>query len=79
MDRELRPQKIKHSELKRWSESDYKSECPDCDQGILLVCRNADHSLSRIDSCISCGRVFQYTDDEINGEKFGQSKYESSY
>jgi hypothetical protein len=72
------PRKIRHSELKRWSESDYKSECPDCDQGILLVRRNSDFSLSRIDNCISCGRVFEYIDDDINGEKFGQSKSEPS-
>ncbi|MCK9567401.1 hypothetical protein M0R72_00460 [Candidatus Pacearchaeota archaeon] len=60
-----KPRKIKHSDLKRWSESDYKSECPDCDLGILLVRRNADYKLSRFDNCIVCGKAFLYTDDNI--------------
>lgn len=68
----MKPKKIKHSELKRWSESDYKSECPDCDQGILLVRRNDHYILSRLYNCISCGKFFWYTDDEINGERFSE-------
>ena len=62
------PQHIKHSDLKRFSDSYYKSKCPGCENGILLVRRNKDLSLYRLDTCISCGKSFWYTDIDINGE-----------
>lgn len=61
------PKSVSHSDLKRFGDGDYKSECPDCDKGILLVRRNDDFTLSRLDTCLSCGKSFLYTDDNING------------
>ena len=34
--------KIKHSELIRCDDSPYRSLCPECHEGILLVRRNPD-------------------------------------
>ena len=59
------PIKINHSELKRYSdESAYKSDCPMCHVGILLVGRDDDFKLSENDICIACGQQFIYKDIE---------------
>jgi predicted RNA-binding Zn-ribbon protein involved in translation (DUF1610 family) len=63
--------KVSHAELERWSEDSYKSKCPACEDGILLIYRDErTFALQRQDRCISCGQQFYYTDPEINGEKF---------
>lgn len=64
--------KVAHSELERWdSDSAYKSKCPACGEGILLIHRDPKTlTLQRQDRCISCGQQFFYTDPEVNGEKF---------
>ena len=74
------PIKVLHSELERFSDSAYKSKCPACKTGILLIYRlqpkaihetqpsGKEHSLLRRDRCISCGQQFIYTDETINGE-----------
>jgi DNA-directed RNA polymerase subunit RPC12/RpoP len=56
------PIKIKHAELKRMHNSKYKSECPACEKGILLMMRNKDSTLSSKDNCTACGQPFIYTD-----------------
>ena len=57
------PISIKHSELKRAGNSLYKSHCPICDDGILLVTRDKDTAvLLEEDRCINCGQVFIYED-----------------
>lgn len=63
-------QDITHTDLKRFSDSSYKSECPVCPDGILPVVRspNADFTLFRFDVCVGCGQQFRYTDARINGE-----------
>lgn len=65
--------KVFHSELKRFSQdSNYKSICPKCDNGVLLIYRDLlTFLLMRQDRCISCGQEFIYQDDNINGEEFG--------
>jgi hypothetical protein len=64
------PIKVLHSELERYSDSAYKSKCPACKNGILLIYRNQDEyfRLRRQDHCISCGQQFIYMDETINGE-----------
>lgn len=64
--------KIEHSKLERYDEdSAYKSKCPACNNGILLIHRDdKSFSIQRNDMCTNCGQKFYYTDQEINGEKF---------
>lgn len=55
----------KHSELKRWTDdSVYKSECPVCDDGVLLIMRDKNGILEKHDRCINCGQAVIYTDIE---------------
>jgi uncharacterized protein (DUF983 family) len=57
--------KIKHSGLTRYGDSYYKSSCPACKEGILLVYRNPETLvLERYDRCILCGQQFEYMDIE---------------
>ena len=60
----LEPIVVKHSELKRASETSmYRSECPSCKDGVLLVCREQPSlRLAEEDYCIRCGRRFLYSD-----------------
>jgi len=56
---------VKHSELTRVGHSHYKSECPVCKRGMLLIARSWDTLiLEELDRCILCGQQFQYTDIE---------------
>lgn len=62
---------VRHSELKRWSESCFKSCCPACKEGVLLVYRNPEtFKLVRMDRCIVCGQTVRYLDDKIGLEAF---------
>ncbi len=66
------PIQVKHSDLTRSDpESAYKSECPVCDAGLLLIYRDSiTYKLVRTDRCIACAQTVVYTDTEINGEGF---------
>jgi len=57
---------VKHSELERFSdESAYKSICPACKNGLLLVYRNSKTlALEEYDRCILCGQQYKYLDIE---------------
>ena len=59
---------VSHSKLKRLGESLYKSECPACENGVLLMRRNLDTlRLEKEDRCISCGQAVVYDDlDYLN-------------
>jgi hypothetical protein len=61
---EKKPLKIRHQTLQRCSEeSPYKSWCPVCGNGVLLMQREQkDFTLIPQDNCIRCGRRFLYTD-----------------
>ena len=63
---------VKWSELTRPElPGAYKSVCPACTKGLLLVTRDQKtFALSREDRCILCGQLVHYTDDSINGEAF---------
>jgi uncharacterized protein (DUF983 family) len=66
---------VSHADLERWDDGPYKSKCPTCKDGILMVYRNLyTFELLRCDRCISCGKQFNYTDSEINGERFEGGK-----
>lgn len=58
--------KVRHSDLKRFCpESIYKSECPNCKRGLLLMRRDQNTGkLLEYDNCIQCGQIFIYTDIE---------------
>lgn len=62
---------VRHSLLVRASaESAYRSVCPACNHGLLLVRRDdRTFELLRHDRCISCGQTVRYVDDAINGER----------
>jgi len=55
--------KIKHQDLERYGDSIFKSICPECKEGLLLVRRDSDSSkLLDNDMCVLCGQRFKYID-----------------
>ena len=60
------PIRIAHAELERLSdESLYKSKCPVCPKGVLLIYRkDFGERLLAEDCCIACGQRVIYTDIE---------------
>ena len=65
-----KPIEVRHQDLEPDSdESLFRSECPICSRGVLLVRRDQKtFHLSSWDNCISCGQQFIYTDFENSGE-----------
>jgi hypothetical protein len=63
---------VRHADLTRYSsESDFKSDCPACGEGILLVSRLiGKFLLSRYERCTLCGQAFWYTDSMVGHETF---------
>ncbi len=62
------PVKVIHSELKRADDNSiFRSECPVCEVGVLLVKRNnTTFKIIAEDHCILCGQQYVYTDiDEL--------------
>jgi hypothetical protein len=58
-----KPVTIKHSSLERADESPYRSNCPACKDGILLVRRDQKTlEILAEDNCVSCGQRFVYSD-----------------
>lgn len=55
---------VRHADLTRSSgNSPYRSVCPVCTLGTLLVCRDQRTGELRADDwCILCGQRFEYTD-----------------
>ena len=58
------PIHVKHAELERSDESPYRSVCPACKEGVLLVGRDDEMKLMAVDNCILCGQTFVYDDIE---------------
>lgn len=57
------PIHIKHSELEPTGDSPFRSKCPTCQHGVLLVSRDRRTlELVPIDMCVLCGRRFIYDD-----------------
>jgi len=69
------PVRVRHSELERASsESMFRSWCPVCQKGLLLVGRDQETlELTRVDRCTTCGQLFVYEDADIEGVEFGQT------
>ncbi len=63
--------RIPHSKLERSGDSIFKSKCPECKEGILLMWRDSDFfKLEDGDMCILCGQRFIYLDiDDIGRNK----------
>ncbi len=58
-----KPITVRHSNLKRCDDSIYRSVCPVCKEGILLVRRdNNTGKITNKDRCLSCGQAFIYED-----------------
>ena len=54
---------IRHSDLERHSEeSAFKSKCPKCKNGVLLIYREENGRLREFDACIACGQRVKYLD-----------------
>lgn len=68
------PIKIMHSELERADDNSiFRSECPVCNVGILLVTRDkVTFKLIAEDLCILCGQHVVYTDIDELREKAGE-------
>jgi uncharacterized protein (DUF983 family) len=61
----LPPIEVKHKKLNRIGNSQFRSVCPCCNEGVLLFKRDYETlNLKKEDNCISCGRRFLYTDIE---------------
>lgn len=58
--------RVYHKDLERADDGFFKSKCPVCKDGILLIRRSGVH-LSRYDSCILCGQNIIYQDERIHG------------
>jgi len=55
--------RVMHKDLKRYNDSAYKSQCPECSTGVLFVYRNIKTlELQASDRCSCCGQRFQYMD-----------------
>ena len=65
---------INHADLERYDDSVYKSVCPKCKEGILLIYReHKTLNLLAEDVCISCGQHFKYLDiDKLNKLETGK-------
>ena len=64
------PVSVWHSQLARTGESLFRSKCPCCEYGMLMVTREpVTLNLSRLDRCVSCGQHVLYQDLEIANEK----------
>jgi hypothetical protein len=66
------PIEVEHSRLERLDEeSIYKSWCPECRSGVLLVSRPLGiYKLNRAERCTLCGQPFWYTDAGVGHETF---------
>jgi len=62
--------RVRYSDLERYdSESIFKSSCPACKKGVLLVRRKKGYiGVLAEDNCILCGQRFVYLDERIRGE-----------
>lgn len=68
------PLHVKHAELLRTSyDSIYKTVCPACDDGLLLVARDQKtFELLADDRCVLCGQRVIYDDIEEMRQKEGK-------
>jgi len=58
--------KLNHSDLKRNGESIYRSKCPICKTGVMLMGRDPiTGDLQKLDYCIYCGQHYLYLDIDI--------------
>jgi len=54
---------VRHADLQRCSsESPFKSKCPSCENGMLLLYRGINGQLQEVDRCIACGQTVRYLD-----------------
>jgi len=64
---------LKHSDLERVSDSLFKSSCPICKRGVLLVHRHPKtFLLEEFDHCVLCGQRFIYTDIQLLKNSVGE-------
>ena len=64
------PITVSHADLRRFSEeSEYRSYCPVCETGVLMVNRNQKtFALINVDRCTFCAQTVIYSDKIIGGE-----------
>ena len=65
---------LRHANQEKISdESDWKVECPFCDDGLFLVQRNQNppHQLLEYDNCIGCGQHVRWVDIKEMRQKDG--------
>jgi len=56
-------QEVRHANLKRFGDSVFKSVCPACREGLLLVRRDEEtFDILAEDTCILCCQRFKYLD-----------------
>lgn len=57
---------VRHAALSRVDDvSPYRSNCPVCEEGVLLVGRDPKCGrLLELDTCVACGQMFRYLDIE---------------
>jgi len=62
--------RVRHASLERTGDSPFRSRCPECHRGVLMVYRTQEepYALRREDCCVWCAQRFYYLDAEIGGE-----------
>lgn len=61
---------VSHSELTRYGDGIYRSECPECKVGLLSVHKDQETLiLEEYDTCVLCGQSFRYLDIETMRER----------
>lgn len=58
----LPPLEVEHAKLTPRGDSPYRSVCPHCKFGTLMVSRDENGKLRKDDLCILCARRFVYLD-----------------
>lgn len=73
------PIHVRHADLTRTGDSAYRSRCPVCVDGFLMVFRvrkvlRDQPSLSNVDRCTRCAQMFIYDDEKIAGERIDRER-----
>jgi len=53
---------VKHSDLERFGNGIYRSECPKCSGALLMERDSKTFVLQEYDRCVLCGQRFRYSD-----------------
>jgi hypothetical protein len=74
-NKDAEPLTVVHADLERaGGGSPFRSKCPKCPSGLLLIMRDRAGTLVREDACVACAQRVVYLDETINGETLVAAK-----